>query len=357
MLAVEEPVVGGEDEDGLVELALALHLAVDPAETAIDAVERLQGAAVATLDRVGGVGVDGIAILNVPGLVGDVLLVEALRDRQRVGVEAVLVHRLGDGARGAARVAAGGGVRRVVVDLHEERIVLLHEALGPAGREVAGHLGDVVVVVESVVADLAVLGRLPVVIAALLELGEPEVPAGCDGGRPELALLVGVEEFADVRRVVAGVLEPGRKHVPLLLQVGVEVPQDAVVVPVLTRHQGRARGAAERRGDDVVAERGRARGDPAEQVRHRLGDHRRRSLVVGLDQHDVRLLHLLRRLFRLIGLVRFPACPAYRALRAGRTWRPGWPHPRSSRRRGAGRRRGRRRASRRARGAASGSDV
>ncbi len=189
-----------------------------------------------------------------------------------------------------------GRVRRVEVDLHEERVLLLHEALGPARREVAGHPRDVIVVLVAVMAHLAVLRRLPVVIAALLELREPEVPARGDGGGAELALLVGVEELADVRGVVAGALEPGREHVLLLLQVGVEVAQDAVVVAVLAGHQGGPGGAAERRGDDVVAEGGRARDQRAEEVRHRLRDQRRQGLVVGLDQHDVGPLELLRSL-------------------------------------------------------------
>ena len=172
----------------------------------------------------------------------------------------------------------------------EERVLLARQALGPAGREVVGHLRR--------------RGR-----CRRSRSGGPcrsSTPSSCSSGAsraavnqrsqpgataagPSLALLVGVEELADVGGVVAGVLQPGRQHVLLLLQVGVEVAQDAVVVAVLSRSCSVARdGQQSGRRDDVVGEGGASR----HQVRVRFGIASGMTvfgrLIVGHDQDDVR---------------------------------------------------------------------
>ena len=142
----------------------------------------------------------------------------------------------------------------------------------------------------------------------------PGRPAGgdCRPGRPRF-FAVAVEELADVDRLVAVRLQPGREVVgeraaerePDVAAVGRDVPLDVVVVGIAPGQEADPRGAAEGVGDVVAVEGDPLLGDQVERRRHRPrlrrpgvgaggGVEAVERLVVGLDHDEVRRVRVSR---------------------------------------------------------------
>ena len=124
VLAVEEAVVGGEQDQRVVELAGGAQRADDLGDPFVDGEQRLEPLAVLLGDRGDAPGTDDGPRPDPARLVADVRLVEGRRDRQRLGREAVPMprsrHRSGQVGR-VVRLARAAAVGRKVGDVEEER--------------------------------------------------------------------------------------------------------------------------------------------------------------------------------------------------------------------------------------------
>ncbi len=301
MLAVEEAVVGGVDQQRVLELARVAQRADDPLDALVDRQQRLGAAAIAP----GGVG-DLLGRQRRAGsessrLVADVGLVEVRRLGERLVRERADVSRRR--LRGAVAAAL---VRRVGVgpaavgceigEREEERPAVGRPAGDQLDRLVRVGVGRVrlrrgrgvgILGIGAVGDPLAVLEQL----VAVEEVGPLRaVPFRPTRGNADGASLVAVEELADVRRVVPGALQPHRQRLRRVEAVEAperrRVAEHAVVVGVLAREQRGARRAAERPVRHAHRE-----GRPA--AADQLGDpahvaHRVLRLVVAHDHDDVR---------------------------------------------------------------------
>ena len=224
------------------------------------------------------------------GLVGGVRLVEVRGPRDLGVLEQADVSGGRRDDVGAAPALAEAVVGGEVVERHEQRALALRRLLDGVDGE---FVDDGRVVVAGAIAlayALAVVGDVVVVVAGL----EGCVPVVDPGRRFELVarvVVVSLQVLADPRRPVAGVVHPHGQGVELVLQVAVAggVGEDAVVVRVVARHVLGTRGAAERRGDDVVAEVRALVLEQLERLRHVLGLEVVDVLVIGVDEDHVRL--------------------------------------------------------------------
>ena len=248
VLAVEEPVVGGEHDQRSVHLAGSVEGGDDVADRLVDGKQRLQALLVVLTDAVHARGADEGAVADARRLVRDVRLVERGRGRQRLRRETIPVPRRRNRRgliRGIAGLARPAAVRREEPDREEERlrrgrmpanqldglppvdVRLVVRSAGPVGHEPA-------VLVQPVVVE-AVGGRVGRAV--------PLRPARRDLRRPCAA--VAVQVLADVDGVVAGRPQPRRQRVRvrrrelLVAAGGRRVPHDRVVVAVLARDVGR----------------------------------------------------------------------------------------------------------------------
>ena len=235
VLAVEEAVVGGEDDVGVAETVLGAERVDDLLDAVVDRAQRLERLLV-----VDAVGVDVFQrevgrFADEAGLVVDAALVESLRAAVRQGgvEEGVVMARRRLRASRVAEVA----VRRRVVELQVEGPGRrrARDLFGCNAREGVGLIQARFAVERSEraaeVVAFAVFPRFPaarvpvgafdrsvvvqrvavVVVARVgIEDGVPGVPAG----RNRLAVVEGfvavaVEKLADVDRAVAGLLQPG----------------------------------------------------------------------------------------------------------------------------------------------------
>ena len=183
VLAVEEAVVGVEDEGGVVELAPALQDPDQLADPAIGLGDRGGAAAHPPLDRLPLGGADPGQLADVGGLVGDAVLAGG------VGGD---VNSVGAANR---RESAGAGQRAVVADsprqviavggelveLQVERVVgggqVPQQSVRPA-VQIAGRVAARVVAVHR--PELAVDGEVVVAVVEV-EQADPVVPARCRG--------------------------------------------------------------------------------------------------------------------------------------------------------------------------------
>ncbi len=237
-------------------------------------------------------------------LVGDVGLVEARRLGEGLGVErpGVADRRLGGVVaaelRLRRRVVGRSRVRREVGDGEEEGLIgrrplpdqvdrLLAVHVGGVGGRIGGVVGVLVGVAVRV--DLAVLEQLVAVEAVG---GLRAVPLRPTRRHADRAVLVAVQELADVRRVVARVLQPdGQRPADVEVREAAErlgVAEDVVVVGVLAGLEGRAGGAAERPVGHVRRERRALLADQLPDAAHVA--HRVLGLVVAHQDDDVRPL-------------------------------------------------------------------
>ncbi len=290
MLAVEEAVVGVEDERRVGELALALQDPDQVADPPIGLGDRGGAAPHPLLDRLSLGGTDPRQLADVGRLVGDAVL--AGRIGRDVNAGGAADRGEPPRARQRAVVADAAGevvaVGRELVELQVEGIggggELAHHPIGPpveVPRRVAARVGPVH---RSQVA----VDRERVVAVVEVEKADPAVPTG--SGRPVgLRLPEPVQEAADVRGLVSRAVQPHRQDVAVVAEhlVAGVVGEDAVVVPVLARQLCGTGGAAERRGDREVRE-PCAAVHQVEGVGHQLPREAARVLVVGDDHDDVR---------------------------------------------------------------------
>ncbi len=303
MLAVEVAVVGGVDEQGVVEVALGLQRVDHLLDTIVDRQQRLELAAVTPLDGGDLTLVERRQATHSGRLVGDVGLVEVGGGRQRLGGEGVRVARrwlrrpVAVGGWVGVRVRAGD-VRRRVGEPEKERTRLRRPAVEEVDRLPGQHVllevtrsmavaGQDAVVVQGVVVDLLVVWRHHV----------PLRPAR----RLQRLVPVLVQVLADHRRVVTGALQPYGQVVARVERFeaveaagGPEVGPHPVVVRVLPGEEGGTRGAAERVVDETVGEGHPLIADQRVDVLHH--PHRLERLVVGLDHQHVGRLRRGRRL-------------------------------------------------------------
>ena len=297
MLAVEEAVVGGVDQQRVVELAAALERVEDRADGVVDRQQRLQLLLVVLLDRRDPLRRQARQVGDDLGLGRHVGLVEARRARQRAAREGVAVARRR--RRGPERGGIVGIDRRAAVrggegEREEEGLRRRSGLVDQLRRAAAIEVGLVLarVLEAGPVEDLAVLVGLPALVVedALADARDPVVPARRDLGDVGVLDAVAVEVAADVHRPVAGRLEPERERVRVVeVDVAAEVAgvvDHAVVVRVLAGQVGGARRAAERVAGDRLGE-GRALG--LDQADVALDRGRGDRLVVGHDEDDVRL--------------------------------------------------------------------
>ncbi|GBC87718.1 hypothetical protein HRbin12_01735 [bacterium HR12] len=273
VLAPEDPVVGGVDEERVLEAA---GLAQGPDEVPDHPVHREERGVLVPpelVDVLRALATQRVQVPHPGRLVGDVLLVEGGRAPGRQVLEGALVPRRRDrrtvGRRwGEVEEQRPRGLaheRRRRPGEHGRRVVLRRLAVpahGPVDRE-----------------------RVPVVLR--VDEGHPPVPPGRHvPGEP--GVLVPVEVLAEQPRRVPGVVEPGREGrvvpEPLEPTVGRDLAVDARGVRVAAgEDRGPAR-AADRVDDEGVGE---ARAAPDELALHgRHGPERVGALVVGDEEHD-----------------------------------------------------------------------
>ena len=276
VLAVEEAVVGGEDDVGVAQPVHRRRACRRPFHAFVDRAQRLQRLLV-----VDAVGVDLVrrevgGFADEARLVVDVALVESLRAAVRVGGagEGVVVARRRLRPGRAAEVA----VRRGVVELQVEGLfrrgpehLFPGDAVEDVGLVEAGFAVQRREGAAEVVA-FAVFARVPAARSrrrarrgrrcrsacsrrssggCRLAGPVPGVPAGRHGfAVVERFVAVAVEELADVDRPVARRLQPGREVVGVGLAeaeageaaVGRDVAADVVVVRVAAGQQADPRG-------------------------------------------------------------------------------------------------------------------
>ncbi len=226
------------------------------------------------------------------GLVGDVcLVVVRARPERLAGVGAEVPGR---GPRPCLRVV-DLVVDRARRQVDEERPVVRRPGADVGERAVGEHIRLVVGGEHSVrMPDVVLLDDVVVHRVRRGVAGrEPVVVAGRDlrlGGLGGDAVLV--QLLADVRGAVARLLEPDAERVGevelRVAALGQVVVEHAVVVRVLAAQEGRPRRAAERIRGERVRERRPAIAEQPVRERHRL--HVPEPLVVGHDDHHVRLL-------------------------------------------------------------------
>ena len=268
MLAQQVAVVGDEEDPRPPELAGASQDVQHLADLVVDVLQLLQLALVdlphpATILR--------REVSQPRGLVAHVGLVE----RRRVPVDAVEVV----GVLGARRVGAVGRCRRVDREPRPGVLVATDEAAQPLGGEAVelplrADLPDRAVDVDPGVVDHAVEQR------------HPAVPAGGDVRR---VLGEPVHVLPEVAGVVAGLLHPGRRRVPVvpLCHEGLvgHVGVAPVVVGVATREDRGARRPAQRHRAVAPPEVHPLAHQPSPGAVHR--PQRRAHLVVRDDPQDV----------------------------------------------------------------------
>ncbi len=321
VLALEEPVVGDEDDVGVGEVARGVELIDDLADPVVDRAQRLEAVLIAAVDVVDLSEAEARVVAHEGWLVGHVELVEARIAWRLDPGECAGVTRRGlraprcDDVPVRRRVIdldvegigaeAGDRVEGVAVDQVGEVVALLQRRRGfRAGRSVALGIGRVGLVEGPVgVGDHpVVVGLVAVEEAGVADHGVPVVPARRHLGRVVVAVLV--EELAGVAGPVAVGVQPHRDVVLevelVVAAAGEEVGQHPGVVRVAPGQHRRPRRAAEGVGDVVAAEGDSLCGDQVERVRHhrqrepgeRIGIGRievGQSHVVGLDHDDVRL--------------------------------------------------------------------
>ena len=254
MLAVELPVVGGEDDVGVVELAEPLELVDEVGDAPVDVQQGLELALVALLDAGRAGRTDRPERPDRLGLVADVGLVVVRRSGQGLPLERAHVLRRGHRAGGAPPGAPLRNlVRRGVGDVEVEGLVRRGVARDEVQRLAGHHVTLVVRGRAAVRYDRPVLVELVVVdLLFVRERCVPLVPAWRDQRR--VAKPVAVEVLADLPRAVAGRLQPDRERVGRVEELEPRARGHPMVVGVLTGEIGRARGTAEREVDEEVAE-------------------------------------------------------------------------------------------------------
>ena len=294
---MEEPVVGGEHDQRVVELAPRLERVHDGADGVVDREQGLQLLAVVLGDGLLRDSAEPFAARDDVGLVAHVGLVERRVARQPRRAEEVAVVRRGGGGlqrRRVVRLDRRAAVRGGQGQREEERSPARGDAPDLLGRPP----GEVVGLVlerprqSRQLEDQAVLVHLPAVEAERrgVDRRDPAVPSGRDLGEVRVLDPVAVQVAADVDGLVAGCLEPERKRVGAVeARVAAERPgvlHHAVVVGVLAGQVGRARRAAEGEARDRLGERRAAVAQQRADVAHDAQGLGR--LVVGHDEHDVR---------------------------------------------------------------------
>ena len=208
------------------------------------------------------------------------------------------------GALAAAAVRVVGvrpaAVRRQIGDREEERLALGSAPADQLDRLVGVDVGRVgrrrrwtvrVLLVRAVLDVLAVLEQLIAVEGVGLLRAVPFRPSR---GDPDRAVLVAVQELADVGRVVAGALEPYGQRLGAVEPVEAaqrrRVAEHPVVVGVLAGEEGRPRGTADRPVGDAGRKAGALAADQRVDLRHVA--QRVLGLVVAHHHDDVRALAL-----------------------------------------------------------------
>ena len=255
VLAVEEAVVAGEQDQGVVQLARGLQPADDGGHRLVHRQQRFEALLVVLLNRRHARRREQRPALHEGGLVAHVGLVERRGLRQAHGREGVRVPRSHGGCGLAGGVVGLGrltGVRRQEGHRHEEGLVRRggrrDQLVRAPGEEIGGVelglVGRAVGTQRSVLVDRVVVEG----VRRGVDRPVPVVEAGRHlGWRGQAA--VAVEELAHVHGPVARGLQPERQPVRLVeARVATErgpVAQHAVVVGVLTRVEGRAGGTAQ----------------------------------------------------------------------------------------------------------------
>ena len=257
VLAVEEPVVGVEDEDGVGELVVAPEVGDHVPDPAVGLMDRRGPAAHPPLDGVAGLRVDPRQPRDVGGLVGDAALAGGIRRQvnPRQSPDPLEELRPGQGAAGADAAGEVVAVRRELVELQVERPARGRQIAQQIVRppvQVAGH-----VLTWAVAADGHRIAVDREVVVAVVEVDQPDpvIPSRRRRRRTGIPALVAVQEAPDVGGLVAGASQPGGQDVGGVAErlIARAVREDPVVVPVLAGQLGGAGGAAERRRDREVA--------------------------------------------------------------------------------------------------------
>jgi hypothetical protein len=182
-------------------------------------------------------------------------------------------------------------MRSELVDRHEQRLPLGHVAMDEIDSLAIQHPRQVIPGRAAVGVRLAVFAQDVVVVVDGLENRVPFVPPGRNLVRVPNCPGVEVEVLPEMGSAIAGAVKPDRKRVFLVHQVAVRVrvvPENAVVVSVLTRQQDRSGRAAQRTAGHVVGERGAVAADQPPQGGHHPWTDHAGPLVVGLNDDDVR---------------------------------------------------------------------
>ena len=248
VLAVEEAVVGGEEDERVVELAGLTQCLDDRRDRFVHGHQCLAALLPVLLDRRDPACVEQRPLPDHPRLVGNVRLVEARRFRQGRAFQCVVVARRRNRSAELRRIVGLTGRAGVVAEERnpeEERplrraapddlVRLVPVDVGLVARRLRGRA-------ERVQRSAFVERVVVVAVGRGIDGAVPLAPAGWDLRRVLAA--VAVEELAEVHGVVAAALQPDGQRVGLVERLVAalrrRIPANAVVVRVLPGQKRRA---------------------------------------------------------------------------------------------------------------------